>query len=159
MYSQPIAYFITFTTRGSWLHGDERGSRSPEGKYIAPDPIQYKKDQARRGIDAFILSLQNRECVDTALRNFCARQKPQAWTIHALNVRSNHIHIAVTTKGIPIDSVVKMLKIAATKQLRESGQIPPKYKPWTENSSTRYVFTQDELREVIHYINHQDENH
>jgi hypothetical protein len=23
---RPIAYFITFTTYGTWLHGDERGS-------------------------------------------------------------------------------------------------------------------------------------
>jgi hypothetical protein len=34
MYSQPLAYFITFTTRDSWLHGDERGSFRCDGDYI-----------------------------------------------------------------------------------------------------------------------------
>jgi hypothetical protein len=26
MFTQPLAYFITFRTYGSWLHGDDRGS-------------------------------------------------------------------------------------------------------------------------------------
>ena len=26
MWNKPLAYFITFTTYGTWLHGDSRGS-------------------------------------------------------------------------------------------------------------------------------------
>lgn len=42
---QPLAYFITFRTHGTWLHGDQRGSVDRHGRNvfgadrIALDPV------------------------------------------------------------------------------------------------------------------------
>ncbi len=34
----PLAFFLTWTTYGSWLQGDERGWVEKPGNIMAPDP-------------------------------------------------------------------------------------------------------------------------
>lgn len=49
----PLAYLITFTTYGAWLHGDKRGSVDPaHNAYRTPfiDPDSRRRDTARRGV-------------------------------------------------------------------------------------------------------------
>jgi hypothetical protein len=35
---EPLAYFLTWTTYGSWLPGDQRGWVAKPGQFRAPDP-------------------------------------------------------------------------------------------------------------------------
>jgi hypothetical protein len=45
----PLAYFITFTCHGTWLHGDERGSvdrghNAPGTPFLPPDEPRYARE-------------------------------------------------------------------------------------------------------------------
>ena len=55
MYNKPLAYFITFTTYGSWLHGDSRQSVLIENhstEIIAPNERFYKHEQQQMKISS-----------------------------------------------------------------------------------------------------------
>jgi len=48
----PLAYFITFRTYGTWLHGDERGSidryhNRYKGPKVEPNPVLAKQQEAK----------------------------------------------------------------------------------------------------------------
>jgi hypothetical protein len=48
--SIPLAYFITFTCYGTWLHGDERGSvddehNTPGTPVLDPDPERRGRER------------------------------------------------------------------------------------------------------------------
>ena len=50
--SDPLAYFITFTCYGNWLHGDERGSvdrdhNAPGYEFLDADEERLSFDHAR----------------------------------------------------------------------------------------------------------------
>ena len=94
----PLAYFISFRTCGTWLHGDNRGSidrhnnryRSP---YIAPDPIwhHFNRDQLR--VAPLTLGTRQRKSIQTAICETC---EIRDWPLLALNVRTNHVHIVLS---------------------------------------------------------------
>jgi hypothetical protein len=44
--SEPLAYFLTFGTYGSWLHGDVRGSKDPRHNTLGDIPLP--RDDFRR---------------------------------------------------------------------------------------------------------------
>jgi hypothetical protein len=53
MSKYPLAYFITFTTYGTWLHGDPRGSfmKSPDGaEHLDYDPLSSTSAKASSSI-------------------------------------------------------------------------------------------------------------
>jgi hypothetical protein len=94
----PIAYLITFTTYGTWLHGDKRGSVDKEhnqygSSFIATSSVLRKKEQSSLRHPAFILGQRQREAVLEAILQVC---KFRGWFTHAVYVRSNHIHILVS---------------------------------------------------------------
>jgi len=155
MYSDPLAYFITFITRGSWLHGDERGARKKGGQFVPPNPQWKQKEQELTKFPPLILSPEYRQMIDIGLRQLCEKRK---WTIHALNVRSNHIHIVVSALDKKPEQVMSDLKAKATNVLRKAHVVTQEQKPWGRHGSTVYLFTQKEFEGACVYVNeYQDE--
>jgi REP element-mobilizing transposase RayT len=94
-----------------------------------------------------------RAVVDAAIREACEHR---AWVNHALNVRSNHVHLVVTANTSP-ERAMADLKAWGTRRLRERGLAPPLGRMWTAHGSTRYLFDHRSLGMAIDYVvRHQD---
>src|ERR1043166_3903267 len=72
----PLAYFISFRSYGTWLHGDDRGSIDRfHNRYGAPylpqsDAWERHNRKQRKG-DPFILGVRERQSVEKAIRETC----------------------------------------------------------------------------------------
>jgi hypothetical protein len=84
----PLAYFISFRTYGTWLHGDERGSinrfhnqyRSP---YIRPNANWRRYEERNLKCSPVILNAEQRGSVSKAIQDSCDIRK---WWWRAINV-------------------------------------------------------------------------
>src|SRR5262245_35670880 len=114
---QPIAYFITWTTYGTWLHGDERGSFERRKGYVRPSERRRLAAEALMTDDPVRLTRDQRTAVEAAIVEYCALQ---GWVLHAVNVRTNHVHVAVSARqeGTAVRS---QLKAKASAPFRRYG--------------------------------------
>ncbi len=151
MYSTPFAYFITFTTRGSRLHGCEKGSVNRKGEYIEINPNWENFDKSEMTNQPIVLSSIQRKIVQNALKSCCEKKK---WTLHIVAVQSNHVHILLSANEQTFDFVATALKAAATNALHKSGEFEKNVKIWTRKASKRYVFNDEEYY-VYDYIKNQ----
>src|SRR5262245_35121487 len=95
----PLAYHITWTTYGTWLHGDERGwVESGVPGIQGPDPQRQRDEQAHLTASAVVLTPEQRAVVEQTVRDHC---RIRGWTLHTLNVRTNHLHVVVTADRHP----------------------------------------------------------
>ena len=79
----------------------------------------------------------------------------RTWRISHVNVRTNHVHIVVEAPGETPEHVVAIFKTWATRTLKASGRHPGRTKYWTNQASTRHLFTQDHLFDAFEYVNNQ----
>ena len=148
----PLAYFITFTTYGTRLSGDERGSVDRRHNRVgAPrlSPDERFEGYARKlqSGPSVVLGDSHRRTVDAAIREHCAYH---GWTLHALNVRTNHVHVVVCSPKPP-ELVMNSFKACATRRLRERGLASPADRLWTRHGSTRYIANEASLDVVCDY--------
>ncbi len=74
MYSDefPMAYFITWTTYGTWLPGDERGWLEKGSPVIQPpDPVLRAAAQAAMTQERVVLTQAQRDLVDQVIAKHC----------------------------------------------------------------------------------------
>ncbi len=129
----PLAYFISFRTYGTWLHGDKRGSidrfhnrfRSP---YIPQNEKWRQHNEQRLKAKPLILKARQRKSIETAIRETCNIRE---WWLQAVNVRTNHVH-SVVSANRKASLVLNALKANATRQLRQDGLWPHSFSPWAE---------------------------
>jgi REP element-mobilizing transposase RayT len=151
--TDPIAYLITFRTYGTWLHGDDRGSVDRKHNvYGAPmlDPHVGRRRSARQRLrhSPVTLATVQREAVSQAIREVCDRRE---WTLHAVNVRSNHVHVVVSAPQRPED-VMLAFKAWSTRQLRRLGLRDEQTRVWSRHGSTRYIWKPGQLAEACRYV-------
>ena len=154
MIDRPLAYFLTWTTYGTWLPGDDRGwVRWHEGNR---DPSKLLHDFSASAMVESEVALDPaaRQLVDATIRSHC---DIRSWSLHALNVRTNHVHVVLSTKSHSPDDVVKQLKAWTTRRLKEQQalaepDIKPRERWWTEGSSRRMIFSEDDLATVVQYV-------
>ncbi len=151
--STPLAYFLTFTCYGTWLHGDERGSvddehNVPGSPVLAPDAARHARERAALTGPPYHLDRQRREVTIGALREIAGRK---GWTLHAAHVRSNHVHLVVTAEGPP-ERVLNDFKTAASRRLNKAFPSERDRTRWTRHGSTRYLWTEEALAEKVHYV-------
>jgi len=149
----PLAYFISFRTYGTWLHGDKRGSidrfhnayRSP---YIKPNPNWQKHNKQQLKAPPLILNARARKSVKTAIRETCDIRK---WFLQAFNVRTNHAHSVVSAnrKG---ELVLNAFKANATRELRKDGLWTHPFSPWADKGSARKLWNEQSVARAIDYV-------
>src|SRR5947208_10752548 len=93
----PLAHLITFRCYGTWLHGDKRGSidrfhNAYKSPYIEPNPRWHRHNAQALAGEPVILDARRRTSVERAIRETCQFRK---WHLHALSVRTNHVHVVV----------------------------------------------------------------
>lgn len=103
VYNQPLAYFITFRTYGTWLHGEERGSvdrlHNKFGEEMRPRSRSLKDWEREQMVhEPVVMDIPRRAIVDKTLRQVCEHK---GWKLLALNARTNHVHVVVTASERP----------------------------------------------------------
>lgn len=164
---QPLAYFLTWPTYGTWLPGDERGWVEYRAGWRLPDPARELEAQARMAEDACTLDPEQRQIVERTIADHC---RIRGWQLHAVNCRTNHLHIVVTADRPP-DEVRDQLKAWCTRRLKEleanrraakdpvSLRNPLRQHWWAERGSRRFINDQYSLDAAIHYVQDGQDKH
>jgi len=148
-----LAYFITFHTYGSWLHGREAGSVDRDHNQYGTEflPANSGLEQARRQQmihEPYLLNPADREIVLASICQHCEYRK---WLLYAAHVRSNHVHVvAASTKSV--EQTMTEFKAYATRSLVAAHPQEAKRKRWSRHGSTRYVFDDKGLEAVVRYV-------
>ena len=149
------AYFLTWTTYGTWLPGDSRGwvdRRRRHGEVVEP-PDPQREATARRAmkeepvtLDAGLRRVVHKAMLDTAAY--------RGWFVHALEVRSNHVHVVATAEDKAAEEVMRVLKAYASRALSKAR--PERTgRWWTRQGSKRNLFTDKALAAAIRYVQKQ----
>jgi REP element-mobilizing transposase RayT len=152
--TQPLAYLITFRCYGTWLHGEERGSidRRNYHRYGTPDMPANEKlldgERAELKNPPILLNRAQRDVVESAIRGVCEHR---AYVLHAINVRTNHVHSVVNASCEP-EHVMDSFKAYATRKLRQEGLLGREVKPWARHGSTPYLWTEEQVQRAIDYV-------
>ncbi len=149
----PLAYLITFTCYGTFLHGDERTSvdRHHCGFDTLPLPPDTSRVEAvRRQLkqEPYRLDQQRRQIVLEALRDACCDRR---WLVFAAHVRSNHVHAVVQAEIKPA-TVLGTLKGRASLRLTRAGLDQSCRKRWTRHGSTKYLWLDEDVALAIEYV-------
>jgi len=149
----PLAYFITFRTYGSWLHGDVRGSVDRQHNvygtpYLPPNKLREEYERCLLKQPPVRLRMKQRRKVEEAVYDTCKKRK---WNLWVVNARTNHVHSVVTAGGDP-EIVLNAFKANATRMMREAGLWKSKYSPWVKRGSKIWLWTQQELMAAIDYV-------
>ena len=144
---EAIAYFLTWTTYGSWLPGDERGwNRKGDHENLPANPLFEQMALASLDEDPFLLRQAGQQIVEATIRKHC---EIRVWNLHAVNARSNHVHVVVTSPGYQPKTVAIQFKAWATKRLQQID--PQRTKFWTQGASCRWINTDDDLVSAVEY--------
>lgn len=152
--SQPLAFLLTWTTFGTWLPGDDRGSvdksnRSYGSPVATPNEQRHYVNASRQQTESIVLSQDERDAVDRIIRRHCLHRQ---WWLGACNVRSNHVHCVVTASETKPEVVVQQLKSWATRTLREVDGDRFAGRVWTREASTRYLWDQESVDAAVRYV-------
>ena len=147
------AYFITFSTYGSWLHGDERGSVDAQhnvpGTPVLPAERGFEEaDRAAMSGEPFSLDDDRRPVVLRAIREVCEHR---GWRLDAANVRTQHVHLVVVADDKP-EKLLNDFKAYATRRLREASLTGPDDRVWSRHGSTRYLNDAASLDAAVAYV-------
>jgi len=150
----PLGYLITFRCYGTWLHGDERGSIDRfHNRYKSPylQRSDHRRDHNQRKLksDPITLNGSQRQSVDTAVREVCEVRR---WILHALNVRTNHVHVVVSVGPIKPERALNAFKSYATRGMRRDGNWQKTHSPWSDKGSQRHLWNERSLALAIDYV-------
>ncbi|MDX9911970.1 MAG: transposase [Phycisphaerales bacterium] len=149
-----LTFFLTWTTYGTWLHGDDRGSvvagrTSRAMRFVKRDPEMLIESADRMAEEPLVLDADLRRLVEGVIREHCAIR---AWRIHAINVRSNHVHVVLDANVRP-EVVMGQLKAWSSRALHE--RLPTRERIWTRHGSTRWLKGESAILHAIDYVMNQ----
>ena len=148
MHGDPLAYFLTWVTYGTWLPGDGRGWVEYREGWQPPDPILELEARARMAEDACILNPAQRRTVELLIAETC---RIRGWVLHAVNCRSNHVHVVVSSGVHDPTKIRTDLKAWATRALKNAYD-PDRANWWAERGSIRYLNDEVSLEAAIFYV-------
>jgi len=142
---QPLAYFLTWSTYATRLHGDARGSvdrdhNRPGTPLLPPAPNRERARRASTTQPPMTLDTTMRRLVASAITDHAALRR---WHVLALAVQTNHVHVVIDVSEAPShpspEKVMHELKSWATRRLREARCIAHDRRVWTAHASTRWI--------------------
>jgi REP element-mobilizing transposase RayT len=156
----PIAFFLTWSTYGTWLPGDARGWVEYQHGSKLPDPMLELESRARMTEDACRLAVHERDRVQKQIAETC---KHKQWLLHAVNCRTNHVHVVLSSLAHP-KTIREQLKAWCTRRLNEQqaeAGIPEAERRsswWAGRGSIRWIFRDSDLAAAIDYVLNQQDN-
>lgn len=113
---------------------------------------------------AVILDARQREAIEKVVHEHCERR---GWELHAVSVRSNHVHVAITVVPMTgnqdyrvadgVKRVRDQLKANATRVLRQGEDPIRQEKVWTKGGDIQFIDTNEDLEQVVIYITEAQE--
>ena len=144
----PIAYFLTWATYGTWLPGDSRGWVEYRRGWQFPDAVRELEAAGKMTEDACRLSVEQREAVEKQIAETC---RHRGWHLHAVNCRSNHVHVVVSAGRVRPKKIRSDLKAWATRCLKEQFDAT-RENWWAERGSIRFVWDDSSLEAAVMYV-------
>ena len=148
----PLAWLLTFTTFGTWLHGDPRGSTQHEApgrsRSLKAEPGMVAFERAEMAGPAFALDSAQRAVV---LRTIQEVSDHRGWELLALNVLTSHVH-GVCAGDAPGRKMMADWKSYATRRLREHGLATPTARVWTASGSVLRLFSDRSVFQACDYV-------
>ena len=155
--SAPLAYHITWTAYGTWLHGDARWwIESGAPGVQPPDEARLRDSEMRLGQSPITFDDAQRALIEQVIKEHC---RVRQWHIFALNVRTNHIHVVVAADREPED-VMNQFKAWCSRRLSEAAGLREspnakkagRQKWFTEHGSTKWLNDEVYLENAIRYV-------
>jgi REP element-mobilizing transposase RayT len=100
------------------------------------------------GQAAYSLDWDSRVGVLEALKEVCINR---GWILLAAHVRTNHVHTIVEAEVQP-EKILNDFKVYASRKLNQLGRDQPGQKRWARHGSTRWLWTDQSVREAIKYV-------
>ena len=161
---EPLAYFLTWPTYGTWLPGDERGWVDYRIGWKPSDPNLKSIAKARMSEEACILNSEQRLLVEDTIGAHCQFRH---WPLHAVNCRSNHVHVFVGSSIAP-KQVASQFKAWCTRRLKacdverrssDPGASPLRSQWWAERGSSRWINDEQSLEDALFYVQFRQDHH
>jgi REP element-mobilizing transposase RayT len=149
--SEPLAYFFTWTTYGTWLPGDGRGWVKQRQGYQLPDAKVEHEARRKLTEPSCTLNEQQRMLVEETIRRHC---EIRGWRLWAVSCRTNHVHVVVAATVRP-DDAINQFKAWCTRRLNEHDQamgVPSRTNWWTEGARKRYLNDEASLENAVRYV-------
>lgn len=162
------AYFLTWHTYGTWLHGDDAGSVDRDHNTRGAPRLAADRNRFERSLGALthaplVLTREARSDVESVMREHCTRRH---WTLRAISVRSNHVHVVILSRiggsgpasFVHPETVVKQLKDWGTRELRRRGHITARQRAWADHASMIHLFEPDSLAAAVRYVSEMQDD-
>jgi hypothetical protein len=153
--ADPLAYFLTWTTYGTWLPGDERGWVEKPGRFRPSNPRLQAIAESLLKEEPCVLNLEQRRLVEETIAKHCAIR---GWHLHVVNCRTQHVHVVVTAQAPP-KPVRDQFKAWCTRYLKEKQRAdnadlchPVRSNWWSKGGSQRWLNDDESLAEAIRYV-------
>jgi REP element-mobilizing transposase RayT len=150
----PLAYFITFSTYGTWLPGSAKGKGSVDRNhnefatpYLAPDADREGCARQTMTQPAYTMTAAERDIVCRAIVEL---SEERGWQLLAAHVRTNHVHVVVKADRDP-GRLMSDLKARASRNLTLAGFGNANRKRWTRHGSTQHLFREEDAEAKIRY--------
>jgi REP element-mobilizing transposase RayT len=149
-----LAFFITFSTNGTWLHGTSKGPGSVDDEherfgtpFVAADPRRESVERYAMAQPPYELDAGRRTVVRDAIVALCAGKR---WRLFALHVRSNHVHVVISAGREP-GRLLSDMKARASRDLTRAGFDSAERIRWTRHGSTRHLFDPVSVEQKVRY--------
>ena len=148
---EPLAFFLTWTTYGTWLPGDARGWVADGGGDVRPpDPVKERAARDRMKEPPLYLTPGQRRLVQRTIAEHC---RIRGWSLHAVNARTNHVHAVLSASDVHPDRIREQFKAWCTRRMKEAiGPTSCRRRWWTEGGSGRYINDEQSLEAAIIYV-------
>ena len=145
--AEPLAYFISWRTYGTWLPGDARGwVDDAETGIQEGDANRWLAAREQMKGEPVVLTISQRDVVEATIRKHCTIR---GWELHAVNARTNHIHVVMTANLDDPNMVRDQFKAWCTRNLNEQFG---RRIWWAGKGSCRWINDQEHLRNAIRYV-------
>ncbi len=146
--SDVYAYFITWTTYGTWLPGDVRGWRKRRGGTQIPAPLLERWCREQMKGEVVLLAVDDRATVEQACQEHC---DVRGWTLLVANARTNHVHVIVFAALHP-NKVRDQLKANCTRRLRQQEKPLMAARTWTRGGYVEILDTDEDIQAAFQYV-------
>lgn len=155
--SAPLAYHITWTAYGAWLHGDPRSWVETGAPCILPpDDARFWQARERMTEPPVEFEPGQRAIIARVIDEHCRRRD---WRLHARNARSNHVHLVITADRTP-EEVMNQLKAWCSRRLSDDAGLAAcrravkagRRKWFTEHGSTKWINDEAYFANAVRYV-------
>jgi len=161
-------WFLTWTTYGTWLPGDQRGFvsdvESDDGTTIRHNVPGTEYDANMPDLEAHAASLLKADSVrlskvqaELLLDQLLETADFRQWTLFAVSIMANHCHVVVGVPGDPDpEKLLGDLKSYGSRILNRTGHTVPHDKRWTKSGSKRKLPDDQAVLNTIQYTIDQE---